>query len=226
MTVVPFPLPRDEAKRLRLLAGYRVAGTPPEPEYDRFADLAAKLFNVPVALITFVDKEKVWLKARSGLELSELSRGDAFCAHTILADDVFVIPDTRSDPRFAENPFVVGPPHARFYAGAPLVAEPGSSAIGTLCLLDVAPRAPLTDHERRALADLASMVLDRLEKRRLALLEHDATERFLKIAATSHDAIICANGPGNIIFWNEFGRSDLRPSQSGCARQERIDPDA
>ena len=211
MTVIPFPLPRDEAKRLQLLAGYRVAGTPPEPEYDRFADLAAKLFNVPVALITFVDKDKVWLKARSGLALSELSRGDAFCAHTILADDVFVIPDTQADPRFAENPFVVGAPHAQFYAGAPLVAEPGSSAIGTLCLLDVAPRPPLTDNERRALADLASMVLDRLDKRRLALIGHDATERFLKIAATSRDAIICADGPGNIIFWNEaaeaiFGR--------------------
>ena len=211
MTVVPFPLPRDEAKRLRLLAGYRVAGTPAEPEYDRFADLAAKLFNVPVALITFVDKDKVWLKARSGLGLTELSRGDAFCAHTILADDVLVIPDTQADPRFAENPFVVGPPYAQFYAGAPLVAETGSSAIGTLCLFDVAPRPPLTEHERRALADLASMVLDRLDKRRLALLGHDATERFLKIAATSRDAIVCADGLGNIIFWNKsaeaiFGR--------------------
>ena len=154
-----------------------------------------------MALLTFVDADRVWLKARSGIDLTELDRGDAFCAHTIMADDVLVIPDTLGDARFADNPFVCGPPNVRFYAGAPLTVAPGS-AIGTLCILDVAPRAPLSDHERRVLADLASMVVDRLEKRRLVAAEQDATARFLKIAATSPDAVICSNGEGRIIFWN------------------------
>ena len=202
MGLQPFPVPHDEARRLELLRSYQIAGTGPEPEYDRFAHLAASLFKVPVALLTFVDADRVWLKARSGIDLTELRRGDAFCAHTILADDVFVIPDTRDDARFAANPFVAGPPHVRFYAGAPLSVAPGQ-AIGTLCILDVAPRPPLSDHERRVLADLASLVVDNLEKRRLTAAEEDARARFLKIAATSPDAVICTDDCGRIIFWND-----------------------
>src|SRR5690606_12025270 len=122
----------------------------------------------------------------------EIVRGDAFCAHTILAEDVLVIPDTVEDTRFRANPFVAGPPHVRFYAGAPILAAPGQ-AVGTICILDVSPRPPLSPPERQILADLASLVVDRIEKRRLALAERDAKERFLKLAATSPDAIVCAN---------------------------------
>ena len=201
MNPSPFPIPSGESNRLQLLAGYQVAGTPPEVEYDRFAHLAAKLFNAPVAMLTFVEAERVCIKAKSGIDVCELKRGDGFCAYTIMADRVFVIPDTKKDERFARNAVVVGPPHVRFYAGAPLLAEPGH-AIGTLCIVDVVPRPPLTDHEQRILGDLASMVMDRLEKRRLELAEREARERFLKIAETSPDAIVCSDDSGRIIFWN------------------------
>jgi diguanylate cyclase (GGDEF)-like protein/PAS domain S-box-containing protein len=211
MDVAPFPLPGSETDRLRLLAGYQIADTPPEPEYDRFADLAAHLFNAPVAGLSIVGAEAVWLKARTGIDVSRLDRGSAFCTYAILADGIFEIPDTLADPRFCANPIVVEAPHVRFYAAAPLVARPGH-AIGTVWVLDTVPRPPLTAHERRVLADLASMVMDRLENRRLEIAERDARERFLNIAATSSDAIVCADEGGKVIFWNRSAESIFRHS--------------
>ena len=228
MGVAAFPIPENEAGRLELLRAYQIVGTNAEPEYDRFARLAATLFKVPVALLTFVDADRVWLKARSGLELTELDRGDAFCAHTIMQDDVLVIPDTQDDARFTANPFVCGPPHIRFFAGAPLVPSRGH-AVGTLCILDTAPRPALTDGERKILADLASMVVDRLENRRLVAAERDAQARFIKIAATSPDAVICADDEGRILFWNDAAtRIFGHPAQTIVGQQHTIlvPPDA
>ena len=202
MSVTPFPVPPNESARLRLLESYRIAGTPRDAEYGRFAELATAFFKTPVAGISFVGAERVWFTSPTGLDISEIDRGDAFCSHTIMQGGIFVIPDTKADRRFCENPIVVGPPRVRFYAGAPLIA-PGGEAVGAIWVLDVVPRPGLDPEERRVLADLAAMVVDHLEKHRLITTEREANERFLKIAETTPDAIVCAEESGDVIFWND-----------------------
>ena len=194
----PFPVPADEEERLQDLAAYGIYGTAPEADFDHVARLAAGLFEVPIALINLVGRDDLWIKARVGLDACEVPRGVGICAHAITDDDVLVVPDLAADPRFSGNPLVTGEPHLRFYAGAPL-ATPGGRKIGTLCILDTEPRPPLTEKERRTLQDLARLVMDRLELRRLAVVEGVAA----RIAATTSDAIVCADAGGAIISWNK-----------------------
>ena len=131
-----------------------------------------------------------------------MPRGLGSCAHAIIGDDVLVVPDLSADPRFSGNPLVTGEAHLRFYAGAPL-ATPHGRKIGTLCILDTEPRPPLTEKERRTLQDLARLVMDRLELRRLSVVERVAS----RIAATTSDAIVCADAKGAIISWNKAAES-------------------
>ena len=98
----------DEEGRLRALASYNVVGTPPEKDYDHIARLAADLFDAPIALVSLVDRETQWFKARIGLEASQTDRNVSFCAHAIVGDDVLVVPDASHDGRFADNPLVTG----------------------------------------------------------------------------------------------------------------------
>jgi PAS domain S-box-containing protein len=161
---IPAEVPADEAERLRDLATYGLLDTPPEAEFDRIARLAAKVLGVPIALVTLVDERRQWFKARLGLDLDETPREIAFCAHAILADAPMSVADARADARFAENPLVVGPPHIRAYAGAPIVT-PRGHRLGTVCVLDVAPRH-FTDHELDLLRDLAALAQERMEPRR------------------------------------------------------------
>ena len=121
----------DEADRLSALAEYHLVDTPPEEEFDRLVGLASRLFDVPIVLVSLVAGDRQFFKARLGLDVCETSREVSFCAHAILADDVFVIPDARQDPRFMSNPLVLGQPFIRFYAGKPLVT-PAGRRIGTL----------------------------------------------------------------------------------------------
>ncbi len=201
MNARAFPVSENEDERLRLLASLEVVGTAPEAEYDRFAKLATDLFDAPMAMINLVDADRVWAKARVGMDVDQIRRRDAFCCHTVVQEKVLVIPDTTADDRSADNPFVLGPPHVRFYAGAPLMAKPGH-AVGTICVLDVKPRPPLTGQEQALLADLAALVTDRLNKRRLLHSVRHANSRFHKIAETSPDAVVCIDGGGNIMLWN------------------------
>ncbi len=121
----PTPLPPDEAERLAALRRYEILDTPPEEAFDRLARLAAQLLGVPVALVSLVDADRQWFKSRRGLDLGETPRRVAFCAHTILADEVLVVEDARADPRFARNPLVADPAGVRFYAGAPVTTPDG-----------------------------------------------------------------------------------------------------
>ena len=150
------PLPNDEAKRLATLRSCRVLDTPPELEFDDLARMAALTCDVPVALVSLVDADRQWFKAKVGLEATETPRDDAFCAHAILGADLFVVPDALADARFADNPLVVGSPHIRFYAGAPIVAADGS-CLGTVCAIDTRPR-DLTERQRCALQALSRQV--------------------------------------------------------------------
>ncbi len=143
-----------EAERLAALHSYNILDTPPEPEYDAITALIAELCAVPIALVSLVDENRQWFKANCGLSgTTGTSRDVAFCAHAIKHTGILEIPDTLLDPRFAQNPLVVGAPYLRFYAGAPLVDRKGM-VLGTLCVADRVPRR-LTLEQWSNLARLA-----------------------------------------------------------------------
>lgn len=131
--------PVDESARLEALRGYGILDTPPEALYEEIAKLAAHVCGVPVSAISLIDEDRQWFKAIFGMDAEESPRDDAFCAHTILEDDVMVVEDATTDRRFADNPFVLSDPRIRFYAGAPLVTSEGH-ALGALCVIDTQPR--------------------------------------------------------------------------------------
>lgn len=149
-------IPKDEDRRLHTLRSLSLLDTPGEERFDRLTRLARRLFQVPVALVSLVDRDRQWFKSRAGLEATETPRDISFCGHAILRDEVFVIPDVTQDERFHDNPLVTGDPKIRFYAGCP-VRAPDGQAMGTLCIIDQETRQ-FSDADREALRDLAEMV--------------------------------------------------------------------
>ncbi|QGZ38541.1 GAF domain-containing protein [Pseudoduganella flava] len=134
------PTPDNEAARLAALYALLMLDSPPEERFDRIVEFAAREFDVPISLITLLDDDRQWFKAAIGMGgTCQSSRDISFCGHTILKNEIMVIPDAHADPRFADNPLVTGAPHIRFYAGAPLVL-PSGYAVGSLCVIDTAPR--------------------------------------------------------------------------------------
>lgn len=151
------PIPDNEDQRLALLRQLLLLDTPPERRFDRIVEFAAREFAVPICLISLVDSERQWFKARVGLDACETSRDISFCGHALGGSEVLLVPDALQDPRFHDNPLVTGPPHIRFYAGAPLVCRDGL-VIGTLCLIDTAPRT-LDEVELAILASLRELAV-------------------------------------------------------------------
>ncbi len=192
-----FPFPVDEPRRLEALRSYRLDGTVPEAEFDHVVRLASDIFEVPTALVSFVEEDQQFFKARVGFDACETSRDVSFCAHALMSDDVLIIPDARADERFASNPLVTGHPFVRFYAGAPIVT-PRGQRLGSVCVIDTEPRASFTDREQRILQGLAKVVVDHLERRRLDVVRRAA----MKMASTTPDAIVCSDESGTISFWN------------------------
>ena len=137
--MTPAPIPADEDERLSALRELLLLDTPPEERFDRLARFVAEQLDVPIALLTLVDGQRQWFKARVGIEATETPRDISFCGHAIMKNDLFIVEDASRDPRFSDNPLVTGEPHIRFYAGAPLSA-PGGHRIGTLCVIDTVPR--------------------------------------------------------------------------------------
>ena len=156
---------REDA-RLGALDRYDILDTPCEESFDRVTRLVKRIFAVSMSTVTFIDGHRQWFKSRSGLADRETSRGPAFCNAAIRVSAPLIVEDALADPRFAENPFVLGPPHIRFYAGIPLIS-PDGQAVGTLCAMDQRPRK-FDDDERAALMDLAQIVMSELELRVLS----------------------------------------------------------
>jgi len=143
---------------------YEVLDTVPEELFDDLTELAARICEAPIALISLVDEKRQWFKSRVGTDLKETSRDVSFCAHAIQQEGLFIIPDASKDPRFANSPLVKSDPKIRFYAGAPLIT-PDGYALGTLCVIDTVPRELRAD-QKQALAILARHVVSQLELRR------------------------------------------------------------
>ena len=157
-------LPENEEHRMSALESYGILDTPAEQAYDDITMLASLICESPIALISLVDRDRQWFKARVGLDATETPRDLAFCAHAILwPEDVFVVTDATQDPRFSENPLVTGDPGIRFYAGASIVT-PGGDPLGTVCVIDRQPRE-LAPHQAEALRALSRQVVTQLELR-------------------------------------------------------------
>lgn len=154
--MIPAGLPDNEVDRRITLQGLGLLDTPPEERFDRITRLAKRLFGVPTALVSLVDEDRLWFKSRQGFAHSEVPRELSFCAHAIQGEGLMQVPDAEADPRFADNPFVVGDPNIRFYAGCP-IAAPDGSKLGTLCVLDHMPRK-LDSTDAQLLGELAELV--------------------------------------------------------------------
>ena len=159
----------DEAVRLTTLRSLDILDSLGKERFDRLTRMAKHMFRVPIALVSLVDENRQWFKSCIGLEVSETSRDISFCGHAILGDEVFVIPDTLKDDRFADNPLVLEDPHIRFYAGCPIRVANGSR-IGTLCIIDREPR-DFCAKDEELLKDLAAMVEQELTAVQLATLD-------------------------------------------------------
>ena len=197
--VDPDLIPADEAERLEAIRRYDILDTPPDGAFDRITALAARLFRVPIAIVSIVDEDRIWFKSHHGLAVEEISRDRGLCASAILQDGPWVINDAARDPRALTNPLVAGEFGLKFYAGVPLQTADGHN-LGTMCLLDFEPRE-LTADETGTLEDLAGMVLSELELRlasRRAVAEaHERAElKDAFMAMVSHEL----RTPATIIY--------------------------
>jgi diguanylate cyclase (GGDEF)-like protein len=172
------PIPQNEPQRLKAVSAMEVLDTGPEVEFDALARVAAHAFSAPFAYVGVLDSDRLWFKARLGLEIAQIDRKLAFCAHAVMRPkDAMVVSDLANDPRFAEHPLVTGPSRLRFYAGAAVLDARGY-ALGSIAVLDTQPRT-FTDAQRDTLVDLAGLVTTALQGRlraidleRLALTDH------------------------------------------------------
>jgi signal transduction histidine kinase/ActR/RegA family two-component response regulator len=163
----------DSPARIEALRRYQILDTPAEEEFDDITRLIARICDAPIAVINFVDHDRQWFKSEIGLGLRQTSLEVSVCSEAILQPDLFIVPDTLMDTRYANNPLVTGWPHLRFYAGAPLQTSDGFR-IGTLCVSDYRPRG-LLDTQKEALRTLARQVMVLLELRRSAALIEQAS---------------------------------------------------
>lgn len=153
----------DEEGRMRAVERYRILDTPADGVFDRVAGLAARLFSVPVAIVSVVDHDRIWFKAHHGTDVTEIGRDPGLCASAILQDDAWVVENASTDPRTLANPLVAGEFGLEFYAGVPLRTPDGYN-LGTFCILDRKARN-FTAEDTKVLGDLAAIVMNDLEMR-------------------------------------------------------------
>ena len=187
------PTPQNEPERLAALDRYGILDTPREAEFDGITRLVARLCDVPFAVINLIAEGRQWFKAEIGFGVRETPLESSFCAHAILQEELFVVPDTTKDERFDGNPLVTGEPNLRFYAGSLLKSDDGFP-LGTLCVLDTEPRT-LSAEQVDALEVLSEQVMKLLELRRQLALQADLTRQLNEaletreriLAVVSHD---------------------------------------
>ncbi len=175
------PLPKNEIERQSAVERYDIFDNIQDENFDRITRLAAAVFQMPIALVSIIDRDRQWWKSRVGLCDMEGKREHAFCAHAIMGEDIFVVEDAHTDERFIDNPLVTGNPNIRFYAGAPLITEDGF-VLGTLCVIDTKPRE-FSQADRLLLKDLAHAVMTEI-----ALKEKEAQAKAFE-ALSVRDAL-------------------------------------
>ena len=191
-----------EAERLAALRDYDILDSEPERAFDDIVDLAARLFDAPMAVVSLVDEERQWFKAETGIGACETPIETSFCAHAIREQDRMVIPDATKDPRFASNDLVTGEMGLRFYAGHLLKSAEGLP-LGTLCVLDTKPRPEgPTELQMKALEVLANQVMTQLNLRR-ALKHQQRSEAEFRAIADSMPQMVWSTLPdGHHDYYN------------------------
>jgi formate hydrogenlyase transcriptional activator len=168
-------LPQNERERLDALQRYRILDTPSDGAFDHLTAVAADFFQVPIAIVSLVDHDRIWFKSHHGLDACEIGREPGLCASAILSPDVYYVRDAIVDARTLANPLVAGDLGLRFYAAAPLRTHDGFN-LGTLCIIDRKPRE-LAPSEAAMLTKLAALVMDQMElqlaARKVAELEQE-----------------------------------------------------
>ncbi|GKT22387.1 PAS domain S-box protein [Acidovorax sp. SUPP3334] len=197
--------PSHEAARVAALKALEVMDSAPEPTFDDLVWLASQFCEAPIALVSLVDENRQWFKASCGLLAPQTPREFAFCAHALASTDILEVPNALADSRFANNPLVLGEPHIRFYAGAPLVGRAGH-IYGTLCVIDQKPRR-LSDRQRDALGRLSRQVVSQLEARqdrREAQVQASTLSRLLEAMP---DAVVSYGPDGLLGEFNHAARA-------------------
>lgn len=216
-----------EEERLAALQGYEILDTPPDGAFDRVTALAARYFNVPVALVSLVDEDRIWFKSRHGLEAEEIPRSPGLCASVILSDAAYVVTNALEDPRTLANPLVAGEMGVRFYAAAPLITHDGYR-LGTMNIIDFIPR-DFGAEEQKTLEEFAGLVMDQMElrlsaRKAIASLSQIITgperpkdlTRFITVSAWSRKILV----DGEWMSFEEFLTGKL-----GVLVSHGIDPD-
>lgn len=195
------PIIGQEVARIEALGQYGPQEAFSEDVFMPLLELARHLFEVPTAYISLIARDEQNLVMRAGIEIQTTRRDASFCTHTIARGELLVVLDTALDPRFSDNPLVLNDPYLRFYAGMPLIA-PSGHPVGTVSIADTRPRVAFNDAERGLLRELAALVLDRMELRRLERARGTGRQTFEDVAASSPDGVISLDRDGVICFWN------------------------
>ena len=205
-----------EEYRLAALRQYDILDTPRETDFDEVVEVASAICRAPISVINLIDHGRQWFKAEVGLGVRETPIDSSICAHAILQRGLFIVPDTKLDPRFADNPLVTGDPHLRFYAGA-LLETPEGFPLGTVCVLDYKPRE-LDETQKAFLQLMANQVMKLLELRRINAAEHTARLRAEQLVR--ENATLIREGDHRVM-------NSLQLVQSVLSLQSRnaVDPD-
>ena len=177
-------LPENEAARMVAVRRYDILDTPPDGAFDRLTAIASRLFNVPIAIISVVDHDRIWFKSHQGLEVQQIDREPGLCASAILQAEPWILENAKTDPRSLSNPLVAGEFGLRFYVGVPLQTSDGFN-LGTLCVIDREPRTVSHDQIEN-LKDLAATVMDQME---LRLAARHAVSRLEEVIDEKDDAL-------------------------------------
>ncbi|MCO4755617.1 MAG: PAS domain S-box protein, partial [Bacteriovoracaceae bacterium] len=205
----------EELKRLNELKTYKILDTPSEVEFDDIAQVASTVTGCEFALVSLIDSERVWFKAKVGLDESEVPREHSICSHTVEINELTVINDLSKDEKFKDRAFVTGSPHLRFYAGVPIVGR-GGYVIGSLSVFDSSPKQ-LTESQRHSLEALGRQILFMMEAR-LKNEQFEEAEKVAKLGSWSFDI------ESQKIYWSDqlfklFGRE---PSAAGPEFEEHV----
>lgn len=205
------PLPDNDAARVAALHSMLLLATPDQVALNRITAMAQRHFQVPIALVSLVDQDQQWFKFCIGLPVRSTARDISFCGHAILGQGPMVVPDTRQDARFADNPLVTGPPFIRFYAGYPLRSEDGF-AIGTLCMIDDKVRA-WSEPDRQMLIDLGETAQTLLHCHTIGLMQRQLVEQ---LDLAQRELLL----DPFLRIWNKPAMSQLLSQRWAQARQQ------
>jgi GAF domain-containing protein len=222
--VVKPPRPTNEQERLAALASYAILDTGAESEFDDLVAIASHVCDAPFATVTLIDEDRQWHKARIGVPVQETPRDVALCAHTILGDETVVVRDLREDDRFCDNPFVMGEPGVRFYAGAPLLTRDGY-VLGTLCVMDTSVRSdsPLTPAQLSCFEALTRQAVRLIENRRTSRMLVDALDRARLLDPLVPICAWCKRVRDDEDYWSSI--SEYLKEHAGVATTHGLCPD-